>query len=137
MILTLLVLTFAIALGVTTLVIFLFNQPVLSILQRVVPTEISGAWAKYLRFAIYVVGIASGVRVWDFEKYITAQQPYSQIVELTLDRWVLEIYQTVIGTLQGTAMVLLVFFVFGLVAVVIVRVFEMRPTPAEPKTKTI
>lgn len=137
MILALLVLTFVIALGVTTLVVFLFNQPIISILQRVVPAEITGAWAKYLRFAIYVVGIASGVRVWDFEKYITAQQPYSSIVQLTLDRWVLEIYQTVIGTLQGSAMVLLVFFVFGLVAVVIVRVFETRPAQPEAKTKTV
>lgn len=137
MILTLLVLTFVIALGVTTFVVLLFNQPILSILQLVVPTEIGGAWAKYLRFAIYVVGIASGVRVWDFEKYLTTQMPYNSIIQLTLDRWVLEIYQTVIGALQGSAMVLLVFFVFGLVAVVSVRVFEMRLTQAEAKTKTI
>lgn len=137
MFLLLLLLMFVIALGVTTLVVAMFNQPINSILQRVVPSEISEAWAKYLRFAIFVVGVASGVRVWDFEKYITSQQPYIGIVQLTLDRWILEIYQTVIGTLQGSAIVLLVFFVFGLIAVVIVRVFEARSAPDGPKTKQI
>jgi len=43
----------------------------------------------------------------------------------------LEIFNTVIGTLQSTTMVLLVFFVFALIGVVIVRVFEMRETKGE------
>ena len=45
---------------------------------------------------------------------------------LTGNRWVLEIYRTVIGRLRSTALVLLLFFVFALVAYVIVRAFEER-----------
>ena len=38
----------------------------------------------------------------------------------------LEVYRTVIGTLQGIAWLLLVFFVFALVGFVIVRLAELR-----------
>jgi hypothetical protein len=50
----------------------------------------------------------------------------AKILELNAERWVLEIYRTVIETLQGVAWLLLVFFVFALMAYVVVRVFEMR-----------
>jgi hypothetical protein len=126
MIILLFITTFIIAFAVASIVVFIFNKPIDGILKRVVPPDISPAWAKYLRFAIYVVGIGGGVRVWDLEKYLTLQEPYTEIVQLTPARWLLEIYQTVIGTLQSTAMVLLVFFVFALIAVVMVRLFETR-----------
>ncbi|MBI3361182.1 MAG: hypothetical protein HY023_08735 [Chloroflexi bacterium] len=131
MVIALLASTFVIAFAVASIVVLVFNKSIDSILKRVVPADISSAWARYLRFAVYVVGIGGGVRVWDFEKYLTAQDPYKGVVELTPDSWVLEVYQTIIGTLQSTAMLLLVFFVFALVAVVIVRIFETRATKAE------
>jgi hypothetical protein len=137
MIVTLLGATFVVAFAVASIVVFLFNRPIDNILRRIVPADISPAWARYLRFAVYVVGIGGGVRVWDFEKYLTSMQPYGQPVPLTSDRWFLEIYQTIIGTLQSTAMVLLAFFVFALIAVVIVRVFEMRAPRGEPQTKPL
>jgi hypothetical protein len=126
MIITLLITTFAIAFAVASLVVFLFKKPIDSILQQVLPAELCQAWARYLRFAIYVVGIGGGVRVWALEKYMIAQEPYNEIVQLTPDRWMLELYETIIGTLQSTTILLLVFFVFALIAVVIVRIFEVR-----------
>ncbi len=131
MVVTLLVSTFVIAFAVASVVVFLFNKPIDGILKRVVPAEISYAWTRYLRFAIYVVGIGGGVQVWSFEKYLTLQEPYKEIVQLTSDRWMLEIYETVIGALQGAAMVLLVFFIFALIAVMIVRIFETRAAKPE------
>lgn len=132
MVILLFVTTFAIALATALVVVRLFNNSIEKILKRVVTLELMPAWAKYLRFAICVVGIGGGVRVWDLEKYLTAQEPYRQIVELTSYRRVLEIYQTVIGTLSSTALVLLVFFVFALIGVVIVHIFEVGP----PRTET-
>jgi len=105
-----------------------FNKPIDGILRRIIADELSSTWSRYLKFAIYVVGIGGGVRIWSFEKYLTVQEPYKEIVSLTSDRWMLEIYDTIIGTLQSTTMLLLVFFVFALVALVIVRVFELRRT---------
>jgi hypothetical protein len=136
MIITLLLTTFLIALAVASIVVFIFTKPIDSILKRVVPAEISSAWAKYLKFALYIVGIGGGVRVWDFEKYLTAVEPYKDIVPLTPDRWVLEIYLTLIGTLQSSSMVLLVFFVFALIAVVIVRAFETRTGKADTEVRS-
>jgi hypothetical protein len=59
------------------------------------------------------------------------QEPYRKIIELTPARWVLEIYETIIGTLQSDAILLLVFFVFALIAVVMVRIFETRTAKPE------
>ncbi len=131
MIVILLIATFIVAFVVASIVVLVFTKPIDGILSRIIPEEISSAWSRYLKFAIYVIGIGGGVRVWSFEKYLTPQEPYKEIVQLTSDRWMLEIYETVIGTLQGTVILLLVFFVFALIALVIVRASELRRTKAE------
>ncbi len=127
MFITLLAATFIISFIVSTIVIFFFSRPLDKILDRIISDQISKAWSKYLKFAIYVTGISSGVRIWDLEKYITKPQyTGSEVVHLTTEHWVLEVYRTIIGTLQGIAWMLLVFFVFALVAYVIVRVVEIK-----------
>jgi len=65
MFLTLLLITFAIATIVSFLVARLFANPIDGILKRIIADDISNAWLKYLKFAIYVVGISKGVRVWE------------------------------------------------------------------------
>jgi len=118
--------TFAIAIFVSFIVVRLFHKPLVGILQRIVAEEISAAWLRYLKFAIYVVGVSGGVRVWDLEKYITPRPEETEIIVLNAERWVLEVYRTGIGTLQGIAWMLLVFFVFALIAYVIVRGMEAK-----------
>lgn len=124
----LLVVTFVIALLVSYVVVRMFRGPIDSILERILADDISRAWSKYLRFAVYVTGISSGVNLWKIEQYVTGPGTGDAPVpvELTPSRWTLEVYRTIIETLQGIAWMLLVFFVFALVAFVIVRVFEMR-----------
>jgi hypothetical protein len=95
-------------------------------LQLIVPEAINEAWLKYIKFAIYVVGISGGVRVWDLEKYITSRYDNREIVQLTTERWTLEIYRTLIGSLQSIATVLLIFFVFTLIAYVVLRIFSSK-----------
>jgi len=131
MIISLLIITFIVAFVVASIVVLIFSKPIDGILSRVIPDEISSAWSRYLKFAMYVVGIGGGVRVWEFEKYLTPQGPYTETIALTSDRWVLEIYATIMGTLQSTVMLLLVFFAFALIALVIVRVFELRTAKTE------
>jgi hypothetical protein len=127
MFLTLLVTTFAIATAVSIVVAVAFRHPVRRILARIIADDISSAWQRYLMFALFVVGISSGVRIWDLEKYVTkAPLKDAEIVQLTQERWILEIYRTIIETLQGLAWVLLVFFVIALFAFVLVRIFELR-----------
>jgi len=127
MFITLLIVTFVIALVVSSVVVLIFAKPINAILARIISDQISRAWSKYLKFAIYVTGISSGVRIWELEKYITEPRfEGSKIITLNAERWVLELYRTIIGTLQGIAWMLLVFFVFALVAYVIVRAFELK-----------
>lgn len=128
MFLTLLLVTFVVALATSTLVAALFNRPVQKILDRLVSEELGGTWKRYILFAIYVVGISGGVRVWELERYITPRTRDEAPIILNSDRWVLEIYKTVVGTLQSVAWMLLVFFLFALVAYVVVRGFELRRT---------
>lgn len=128
MFVTLLAVTFVIAFLVSLIVVRIFSSSIDKILTRIITDDISSAWAKYLKFAIYVVGISSGVRVWELKNYITPPviNGEAKIIELTSDRWILEVYGTIIGTLQGIAWVLLVFFIFALIAYVIVKIFESR-----------
>jgi len=126
--LTLLLVTFSIAALTSAAVAWLFHRPISLILGRLVSVDLSGAWHRYLTFAIFVVGVSSGVRVWELEKYITPRSKDAELVVLNADRWTLEVYRTIIGSVQGVAMMLLVFFLVALVAYVILRGFEMRHT---------
>lgn len=125
---TLLLITFVLSFSVSAIVVRIFSTPIDQILKRIIADEISSAWLKYLKFAIFVVGVSAGVRIYELEKYITPARwdKDSQIIELTQERWVLEIYRTIIESLQGIAWLLLVFFVFALIAFVIVRFAEIR-----------
>jgi hypothetical protein len=128
MFLILLLVTFVLALGVSLLVARMFSDPLDRILKRIIADEISAAWLKYMKFAILVVGVSAGVRIHELEKYITPAMADkdSRIVQLTSERWLLEIYRTLIESLQGIAWMLLVFFVFALIAFVVVRIAEMK-----------
>ena len=71
MFVTLLAVTFLIAAAVTTIVGRVFQRSIIGILQRIFVADIAAAWHRYMSFAIYVVGISGGVRIWELEKYIT------------------------------------------------------------------
>ena len=134
MFLTLLLVTFIISISVCFIIVRIFNKSLIGILNRLIEESISDAWLKYLKFAIYVVGISSGVRIWELEKYITPTDPEkSEIIILNTDRWILEVYRTIIGTLEGIAWLLLVFFIFAMIAYVIVRLVELK----SKKDKTV
>jgi len=119
-----------VTLAVSALVCFIatrfFDKPIGSILTRLVSEELSFAWHRYITFAIYVVGISGGGRIWALERYITPYTEEASVVQLNAARWTLEVYRTIVETLQGIAWMLLVFFIFALIAYVIVRGFELR-----------
>lgn len=123
---TLLIVTFVIALGVAHGAVRLFDRPIRMILGRIVAEELSGAWARYIQFAAYVVGVSGGVRIHELERYISAPHRDEEVLILNAERWTLEIYRTVIGTLQGIAWMFLVVFIVALLAYVLARGFELR-----------
>lgn len=137
MFLLLLFATFAVALGVSFAVMWLFTKPIDSVLRRIIADEISAAWSKYMKFAILVVGVSSGVPVHDLERYVSATlggREVQSAASLGFDRWIFELYRAAIETLQGIAWMLLVFFVFALIAYVIVRIGEGRKEQTSSET---
>ncbi len=130
MFIALLVVNLLVAIAVSLGIVLLFRRPISSILQRIIGEDIYAAWARYIIFAVFVVGVSGGVRIYDMERYVspTFFRPGGEgtILELTTERWVLEVYRTVIGTLQSVAWTLLVFFVFALIAYVIMKGLEAR-----------
>jgi large-conductance mechanosensitive channel len=139
MFLTLLIVTFLVATAVSTIVVLAFRKPADQILKRVIADEVSTVWCRYLMFALYVVGISSGVHIRDLEKYLTTPPITTppgkgmEILQLTNERWFLEVYRTTIGSLQGLAWALLVFFICALLAFVIVRNAEMLKSKDQTK----
>lgn len=130
MFVTLLSVTFLIAVATSTVAAWLFAPAIRKILNRLVSNELASSWQRYILFAIYVVGISGGVRVWDLEKYITPDKD-GQLITLNSDRWLIEVYKTIIGALQSVAWMLLVFFLFALIGYVVVRGFELKRTPQQ------
>jgi hypothetical protein len=126
MFVTLLIVTFVIALSVSFIVVRIFDRPLRQILGRLITEELSSAWHRYIIFAVYVVGVSGGVRIWNLEQYILPRPNDQPPLVLDGNRWTLEVYRTVIGTLQSIAWLLLVFFVFALLAYVIMRGMELR-----------
>ncbi len=123
---TLLLVTFGIAIAVSFTVVKLFGIPISAIFKRIIEDKIHTAWVRYINFAACVVGVAGGVRIYNLERYINEGYNNQDILVLTLNRWILEVYRTVIETLKAIAWMYLVVFVFALIAYVIVRGLEMR-----------
>src|SRR5688572_24130267 len=129
----LLLLTLGVALATSLLIVVLFRKPIRQILDRIIGEEIASGWHRFLLFAIFVVGVSSGVQIWKLEQYVHperyAPRDGGVIPPLTVDgpSLGLEIYRTIIQTLQGVAWALLVFFVVALIAFAIIRRGESRP----------
>jgi peptidoglycan/LPS O-acetylase OafA/YrhL len=134
MFLTLLLVTFLVSVLACFIVVRIFDKPIQGILNRIVADDISNAWLKYVKFAIFVVGISGGVRIWALERYVNPNSPDEKVLVLNWERWTLDIYSTIIQTLQSIAWMLLVFFTVALIAYVLVRIFELRHSrPKSPE----
>ncbi|WP_339858758.1 hypothetical protein [Pseudohongiella acticola] len=128
---TLLAVTLSLSVAVSYTAAKVFRKPIGAIFSRIIQDDISAAWQRYVMFATYVVGISSGVRIYDLERYISPQMRDMDILQLTAERWVLEIYRTLIACLQGIAWMYLVVFVVALIAYVIMRGFELKRGKAD------
>jgi hypothetical protein len=131
MFITLLAVTFGIAVLVTAIVARVFHGSIAGILRGIFPTEVVTAWQRYMAYAIYVVGISGGVRIWELERYITPHGKDQPELILNAERWVLEVYRTIISALQSTAWLVFAFFLVAIIAYGIVRLAGRRAMVAE------
>lgn len=133
---TLLLPTFLVALLTSFIVARLFDRPIGVVLQRLVGDPLHLAWQRYVIFAIFVVGLSSGVALHKIEAYLQPIAPAAEAPPpppLNADRFALEIYRTVIATVQGIAWMLLLVFLVLLIAYAIVRSSELKAAAMRPR----
>ena len=117
MFLTLLIATILISLAISWYVVKTFSPAIAQILRRITSDETSGAWLKYVRFAIYIAGLSNGAGV--------SERDVLGFSEFRLERLSLDIYGTIIGAFRGIFWFLAYFFIVTAIAFVIVRVVEL------------
>ncbi|MCD5363322.1 hypothetical protein [Chromobacterium aquaticum] len=120
-------LTLAVAIATSVFTARFFDPAVNKILARILGQDLTDAWRKYIFFAIVVTGVSGGVRQWSLEKYLPpAAGKGSTALDLTGERWLLELFNTFIDTLRSIAWVMLLFFLCAMLAHVIMKAVEMR-----------
>jgi hypothetical protein len=138
--------SFVLALALSITVAWISREALDSVLRRfVADRSVRAGFEKYIRFAIVVVGISGGTRVRVLQEYLAASDlnKAAMATQLTQEFWAMEIYRTVIGTLEGIALLLLVCIFLALIAPVVVRMLGLEPVktrdqeqePAEPQRR--
>jgi len=142
--LILLVAEVILSLGISWYVVRLLSQPTEKILNRITSSdEISRAWLKFVKFAIYVAGVSGGVKLTekDIEEFLTIiERDTGRVNPFTymymLSRIALEICMAVIGALRGIFWFLAYFFIALAIAFIIVRAIELiKSKPADTQDR--
>lgn len=138
MFITLLLVTFVLALAVSALVARLFAQPLHSILTRIIDDPISEAWVRYMKFAILVVGVSAGVRIGELENTSRrgAGMKKPKSCRLPASAGCSKCIAPLSNRCKASRM-LLVFFVVALMAYVVVRLGELKRRRADTQNQTL
>lgn len=103
-----------IVISLTNAAIFIaiLNRPINTVLTIVAPNELGRQYKKLLSFALYIYSLAGGVQAYRFF-YMTDN-------DLTSNRWVLEIINSMISSMRNLFENLLATLGFILIAVAVV-----------------
>ena len=143
MFLTLLVAEVIISFATSWYILRILSQSIAIILNRITSDETSRAWLKFVKFAIYVAGVSSGVRVTekDIEELMRIMEVGfaglgSRLYMYVISRLAFEMCESVIGALRGIFWFLAYFFIAVAIAFAIIRVVELiKSKPAETQDR--
>ncbi|MFC3067910.1 hypothetical protein [Phenylobacterium soli] len=110
--------TFLASLLVCAMTVVLFLPPIRRILEGRLSPQATMLWTRSLLFAVCVVGVAVGARIWDLQRYLSAP-------EITTDQLSLEVYKTVIATGEANVAVILLVSL----GVAVVALMKRRDSP--------
>lgn len=122
--------SFLLALALSATIAWLSREAMDTVLRRfVVDPLVCSGFEKYIRFAIVVVGISSGTRAKALQEYISAAEWNKPALQaaLTQEFWTLELYRTVLGTLEAVAGLLLLCIFLALIAPAVLRLLQVQP----------
>lgn len=118
MFITLLLSNFCISLMICLVTALLFSGLVGRYLKGSFGEDSSALWVRYLVFLIYIIGVSVGTRIWEIERYAARPEVGGKTIELTHDLMALEIYKTLLATLQIDAVLLFTFLLVAWIALV-------------------
>lgn len=104
MFVTLLLANVAASLLVCLAITLVFYLPLARLLKSRFSEEAASVWMKFALFAVFAAGISVGTRIWDIERYADPRATGA----ISQDLIALEVYKTVIATLQVGALLLFV-----------------------------
>ena len=104
MFITLLLANLAASFLVCLVTVLIFYFPVARAFKSRFTEATASLWMKFILFAIFVIGMSVGTRIWDIERYADSQTG----VVISQDLLALEVYKTVIATMQVSAVLLFV-----------------------------
>ena len=113
-------------------VVLWLRKPIDRIFQRIIKDPVSYAWSKFVHLATYSIGVGSGVNTYRLEQYLPNRD--GEIQNFNTARWALEVYKTIINTLQAISWLYLLTFVFTLLSYAIVRSNEIKQGHNSPNS---
>jgi hypothetical protein len=118
----------AVAFAASLVAAVLFDRATGAVFVRSFGEEVGRGWRWLVRFSVLVVGVASGVRLYELERY--AEE--GRAPGLNAAEWLLEVYRTAIGALESVVWALLLFFLVILFIALLGRRAE-RPAERVPE----
>lgn len=111
------------SLSISLMAMIFFSKSINAILTSVLPKELALAWSSYMRYMIVVVGLGGGVRIYNYEKYLESSPP-----NLTTERWVLELYETLLNTLSSIGWLVFWLFLAAMIVFISVKMRDKKKT---------
>jgi hypothetical protein len=121
---------FTAAMAISAGVVLAFSRRIDEVLSRLIPGEMAGACEQYVKFALFTVSFAGGMRLTDVAAFV-AQKPGQPA--LTAGQSLLEVFRTIAGSLVAASGLLLVFFASTLAAYAVLHLYQSHK-PAKPVT---
>jgi len=110
----------------------MFHKSVQRIYAIISNDTVGRACSVYVLFASLVVGVGSGVRTYHLNRYLNKQSALDEILTLSPEAWVLELWGAVDSVLGNLAWVYLWVFHLALAAYIVLRLFGRIRNDAQP-----
>jgi len=125
---TILACSFAGAIAIAACVVILFSKSMDDALARVVPGTMASAWSLYAKFAVFTAAFAGGMRLADLERFGSRRPPSG--APLSAAQGLLEVFNTVTGSLLSASGILFAFFAATLAVDAAMRLRESHRAAA-------
>lgn len=107
------------------IVVSLFKKSVESMLSKVIEVDIYSEWSKYISFVMYVVGITSGIKISELQKF-TENTSFLNPDYFNFEKVALNVFLSAKETAQSLAWLLFVFYMVVLISLVIIKIFSKK-----------